>query len=123
MAIKTYINQGQTHVCSKANALRRFINFSSPPMMSSRRVFVRTVDSEESVDDDEPVEVNWTKGRGTKRKRGRKGQSTNTTAGPSVIPMQSVEQTAPAAYLGDPTDQEIIDNVRSLPDIRPGGKV
>lgn len=123
MAIKTDINQEQTHVSSKTNALRRLMNFSSPLTMSSRRIFVRTVDSEEPVDDDEPVEVNWTKGRGSKRKRTRKGQSTNAAAGPSVIPMQRVEQTAPAVYFGDPTDQEIIDNIRNLPDIRPGGKV
>jgi hypothetical protein len=123
MAIKTYINRGQTHVGLNARALWRLKMFSSPPTMSSRRIFVRTVHSEESVDDDEPVEANWTKGKGTKRKRTRKGPNTNTTAGPSVIPMQSVEQTAPAAYLGDPTEQEIIDNIRNLPDIRPGGKV
>ena len=120
-----YITRKQRNVSLKARALRKLEMFSSPPTMSSRCEWAQTVHSEESIDDDEPVEENWLKGKGNKRKRKRKrkGQSTNATTGPSVIPIQNVEPAVPKAYTSDPMEQEIIDNIQNLLEIWPGGKV
>jgi len=42
-------------------------------------------------------------------------------SGPSIAPPSSPP--VPAVYFGDPTEEEVIENVRNLPDRRPGGKV
>ena len=118
-----YITQKQRNVSLKARVLRKLEMFSSSPTMSSRCKWAQTVHSEESVDNDEPVEENWSKEKGNKRKRKRKGQSMNVTAGPSVIPIQNVEPAVPKAYTSDPMEQEIIDNIQNLLEIWPGGKV
>ena len=57
-----------------------------------------------------------------KRKRSNKGRATMKATGP-VMPLLNQEPTAPVYNLGDPTEQEVIDNVRNLPDRRSAGKV
>ena len=79
--------------------------------------WVRTIDSDEPGDD-EPMEVFTSK----KRKRSKKGKATMKATGP-VMPVLNQEPTEPVYNLGDPTEQEVIDNVRNLPDRRRGGKV
>jgi len=79
----------------------------------------RTLDADEPGDD-EPVEEGWF----ISKKRKRSTARTRTTeATVPVMPLVNQEPTAPMDYLGDPTEQEVIDNVRNLPDIRSGGKV
>jgi len=82
--------------------------------------WVRSVDSDEPGDD-EPKEV-WFKPaeNSRKRKRSRKGKG---AAKVPMIPVLSEEPMAPTEYPGDPTEQEVIDNVRNIPDTRSGGKV
>lgn len=86
----------------------------------SRRA--RAPDSDEPNDD--PEELNWSgvkQGRGKyKRKRTARGKA---PAPPPPLQTQNEEPSVPAEYLGDPTEMEVIENVRALPDIRSGGKV
>lgn len=79
--------------------------------------WVRTIDSDEPGDD-EPMEVFTSK----KRKRSKRGKAV--TKGTDPV-RQVLDQEPPAdmQYLGDLTEQEVIDNVRNLPDRRSGGKV
>ncbi len=85
----------------------------------SMSTWVRVIDSEEP-DDDEPKEVWFATGASRKRKRSKKGKGSRNV----TIPAMPVTQpAAPMEYPGDPTEQEVIDNVRGLPDTRSGGKV
>lgn len=85
----------------------------------SRRV--QTIDSDESGD--EPHELSWNKRKGKKRKARGKHAAMTKAPGPT-LPVESQQDDMPEVYAGDPTEQEVIDNVRNLPDIsRPGGKV
>ncbi|KAF8962368.1 hypothetical protein BDZ97DRAFT_1759410 [Flammula alnicola] len=79
---------------------------------------VHTLDSGESSDD-EPQEMGWWKeNKGRPQRKGKGGSKARVV--PKVQePWQPVE---PEVYLGDPTEQEVIDNVQNLPEIRPGGK-
>jgi len=90
---------------------------------------VRTVDSDEPGDD-EPVEELWF----TSSKKRKRSDRTNSApkAKSTVMPVVSQASTAaapmqyddtPMQYLGDPTEQEVIDNVRNLPYTKSGGKV
>ena len=81
-----------------------------------------TIHSDEPGDDDEPKDTGWFKGKG---KRGRKvGKRKEAVRPPGpVIGIENEPAMVPAVYPGDPTEQEVIDNVRDLPDIRQGGKV
>jgi len=73
----------------------------------------------DDLGDDEPMEENWFK---RKEKKGSQSQEAN-RAPSRVFPGQIQEASTPAVYEGDPTEQEVIDNIRNLPDIRLGGKV
>ena len=79
--------------------------------------WVRTIDSD-APGDDEPMEVFTSK----KRKRSTKGRATMKATGP-VMPVLNQEPTTPVYDLGGPTEQEVIDNVRNLPDRTWEGKV
>jgi hypothetical protein len=81
--------------------------------------WVRVIDSEEP-DSDEPKEVWVSMGGSRKRKRSRRSKGSMKVIAPMVPVM---EPAAPMEYPGDPTEQEVIDNVRGLPDARSGGKV
>jgi len=83
--------------------------------------WVRPVESDEPGDD-EPKEVWFNSPQNSKkRKRGRTGKG----ASKATIPEMPVfsEPVGLTDYPGDPTEQEVIDNVRNLPDERSGGKV
>ena len=86
--------------------------------MSSR---VRTIDSDVSGDD-EPVEETWFQEKGKKVHARNKRGGAGKPKGP-WIPAENEQPPQPTVYLGDATEQEVIDNVRNLPDIRRGGKV
>ena len=83
--------------------------------------WVRTVDSE--PDDDDPKEV-WFNppANARKRKRSTKNKEAKKSTLP-VMPVLSEAPVAPTEYPGDPTEQEVIDNVRRLLDTRAAGKV
>jgi hypothetical protein len=85
----------------------------------SRRA--HAVESDEAGDD-ELAQVNWFKPKQGRGKYQRKGKAARKPTGPPVQ-TEIQEPAAPEAYLGDPTEQEVIDNVRALPDFRSGGKV
>ena len=85
----------------------------------SMSTWVWVVDSEEP-DDDKPKEVWFATGASQKRKRSKKGKWSRNVTVP-VIPV--TQPAAPMEYPGDPTEQEVIDNVRGLPNTRSGGKV
>ena len=59
-------------------------------------------------------------GTAKKRKRSKKGKGSRNVTIPVI---QVTQPAAPMEYPGDPTEQEVIDNVRGLPDARSGGKV
>ena len=73
------------------------------------------------VDDleDDPMEEKWFKRR---EKRAAQSQETNRAAGHGFHG-QSQDANTNVVYDGDPTEQEVIENIRNLPDIRLGGKV
>jgi len=81
-----------------------------------------TIHSDEPGDDDEPKDTGWFKGKG---KRGRKvGKRKEAVRPPGpVIGIENEPAMVPAVYPGDPTEQEVIDNVQDLTDIQRGGKV
>jgi hypothetical protein len=82
----------------------------------SRRVQI--VYPEESEDDE--YEESWWKG--TRKRKRRKENGVKEALGPSFLPPLE-PLTVPEVYFGEPTEEEIIENVRNLPDRRPGGKV
>jgi len=73
----------------------------------------------DDLGDDEPVEEKWFKRKGT---REAPSQEANKAAS-RVFHAQSQDASTAAVYDGDPTEQEVIANIRNLPDIRVGGKV
>ncbi len=85
-------------------------------LMSSH---VRTIDSD---GDDEPVEETWFQEKVKKGHARNKRGDARKPNGP-WIPAENRQPPQPAVYLGDATEQEVIDNVRNLPDMRRGGKV
>ena len=87
--------------------------------MSSR---VQTVDSDEPGDD-EPVEEVWFTSSKKRKRSDRKTRAPKAKS--TVMPAESRAETpvAPTQYLGDLTEQEVIDNVRNLPVTKSGGKV
>jgi len=87
----------------------------------SRRV--QTLDSDEPGED-EPIEEEWFKGKGKGSRRKIRKKQKPAKAGPGFPePAANQEPTEPEVYLGDPTEQEVIENVRQLPDVRYKGKV
>jgi len=79
------------------------------------------IDSDESGE--EPQELPWYTGDTKKRKSKGKQNAAKRATGP-ILPVVEQEEPMAEVYAGDPTEQEVIDNVRNLPDIsRPGGKV
>lgn len=80
----------------------------------SRRA--RTIDSDDPHDDD-PIEVNWS---GVKQGRGkykRRRQARGGVVPPPPLQTQDQVPPPPMVYLGDPTEAEVIENVRALPEI------
>jgi len=92
-----------------------------PPLFWHMSRRVQTLDSDEPGED-EPIEEQWFKGKGGRRKIRKKQKPAKTAAG-FPEPAANQEPTVPEAYPGDPTEQEVIENVRQLPDIRSKGKV
>ena len=106
--------------CSALNLCPNLV--SSPNCISFMSSRVQTVDSDEPGDD-EPVEEVWFT---TSKKRKRSDRKTRATKAKSVVvPVESQAETPAAStqYLGDLTEQEVIDNVRNLPATTSGGKV
>jgi hypothetical protein len=85
----------------------------------SRRVY--TVDSDEPGED-EPILENWShnkQGRGKYKRKQKAGRKS-----PVPIGRAGIQEPRDAeVYLGDLTEQEVIDNVRALPELRHRGKV
>jgi hypothetical protein len=79
---------------------------------------IRTIDADD-LGDDEPVEEKWFK---QKKTRGAPSQKANKAVN-RVFPAHGQDASTPAVYDGDPTEQEVIANIRNLPDIRLGGRV
>lgn len=73
-------------------------------------------------DDEDPQEETWFKPREKKRARTTPGTEFQASA-VSERPATAAENNPPAGYEGDPTEQEVIDNVRDLPDLQRWGKV
>ncbi len=99
-------------------------NHSFPHFIVSRLMRggrIHTIDADEDGEG-EPQEESWFKKKEKRVGKLTKGKGVNkATASSRAI---EYEDMMPAAYPGDPTDQEVIDHVRSLPDIlRPWGKV
>jgi len=86
-----------------------------------RGVRIHTIDADEDGDD-EPKEESWFKKKEKRSGKLTKGKGVNKATASSKAVQN--EETMPTAYPGDPTEQEVIDNVRGLPDcLRPWGKV
>src|SRR6266700_853164 len=100
-------------------------NYSFPHCIVShvmRGARIHTIHADEE-DDDEPQEESWFKKKEKRSKKSTKGKGVSITTG-SFKAVKTPEEMMPAAYPGDPTEQEVIDNVRDIPDtLRPWGKV
>jgi len=87
-----------------------------------RGACIHTIHADEDCDD-EQQEESWFKKKEKRGKKSTKGKGVNKATGSSKA-VENLEEMMPAAYPGDPTEQEVIDNVRDIPDtLRPWGKV
>jgi hypothetical protein len=75
-------------------------------------------------DDEDPQEETWFKAREKTNARTTAGTEFQASAvSQRGVGEAAAEDNEPAGYEGDPTEQEVIDNIRDLPDLHRWGKV